>query len=131
MSHKQPQSDLGIDYIPIIQALGRLGPKELEYGVRFDYIEFRVHYSSTLSGNRKGEERGKKEGVSEEGGRERGEGKWGGERREADRKEDIEMKSSKLDHISFPWKILYYPTPGFWGKPLSLLHVPSHKAQTH
>lgn len=81
MSHKQPQSELGIDYRPIIQALGRLGRKELEYEVRFDYTEFRVHCRGTLSGSRKGEERGKKEGVSEEGGRER-EGKWGGERRE-------------------------------------------------
>lgn len=42
-----------------------------------------------------------KEGGKEE--KEKGEEKEG--RQQADRKEEIEMKSPKLDHVSFPWKI--------------------------
>lgn len=69
----------------------------------------------------------RKEGGKEE--KENGEEKEG--RWQAHRKEEIDMKSPELDHVSFPWKILHYPTPGFCGKPLSLLHVPSHRAQPH
>lgn len=67
-----------------------------------------------------------KEGAKEKENREEE-----GGRQQADRKEEREIKSPKLDHVSFPWKILHYPTPGFWGRPLPLLHVPSHKAQPH
>lgn len=66
VSHKQPQSELGIDYRPIIQALGRLGRKELEYKVRFDYIELLQSSESIVAVPCQEVGRGRKEGRKKE-----------------------------------------------------------------
>lgn len=116
---KKLQSDLGIVYIPIIQTLGRLGQKELEFEVWFDYTEFWVHHSSTLIRKKDGREGGRreesKEGINEEdmgkGGKV--ENEKGGERREGGGRqiENIEMKNPKSDHDFLPCKFLHYSHP--------------------